>query len=45
MYSLAWYPTMLFEKNTNQPFYVLGQSNGHLVYAAQATLKKCLGFD
>ncbi|SMG07356.1 hypothetical protein SAMN05660862_0275, partial [Sphingobacterium psychroaquaticum] len=28
-----------FEKNTNQPFYVLGQSNGHLVYAAQATLK------
>lgn len=28
-----------YEKNTNQPFYVLGQSNGHLVYAAQATLK------
>lgn len=28
-----------YEKMTNQPFYVLGQSNGHLVYAAQATLK------
>ncbi|PRD46552.1 carboxypeptidase-like regulatory domain-containing protein [Sphingobacterium haloxyli] len=28
-----------YEKNANQPFYVLGQSNGHLVYAAQATLK------
>ncbi|MBD1423099.1 carboxypeptidase-like regulatory domain-containing protein [Sphingobacterium chuzhouense] len=28
-----------YEKMANQPFYVLGQSNGHLVYAAQATLK------
>lgn len=28
-----------FEKMVNQPFYILGQSNGHLVYAAQATLK------
>lgn len=28
-----------YEKNANQPFYVIGQSNGHLVYAAQATLK------
>lgn len=28
-----------YEKMTNQPFYILGQSNGHLVYAAQATLK------
>ncbi len=28
-----------FTKMNNQPFYVLGQSNGHLVYAAQATLK------
>ncbi|TDS17155.1 carboxypeptidase-like regulatory domain-containing protein [Sphingobacterium paludis] len=28
-----------YEKATNQPFYILGQSNGHLVYAAQATLK------
>ncbi|NQD72437.1 carboxypeptidase regulatory-like domain-containing protein [Sphingobacterium shayense] len=28
-----------YQKMANQPFYVLGQSNGHLVYAAQATLK------
>ncbi|MGO3807743.1 MAG: carboxypeptidase-like regulatory domain-containing protein, partial [Sphingobacterium sp.] len=28
-----------YQNNINQPFYVLGQSNGHLVYAAQATLK------
>ena len=28
-----------YEKMANQAFYVLGQSNGHLVYAAQATLK------
>ncbi len=28
-----------YQKKSNQPFYVLGQSNGHLVYAAQATLK------
>lgn len=28
-----------FEKHANAPFYVLGQSAGHLVYAAQATLK------
>lgn len=28
-----------YEKMANQPFYILGQSNGHLVYAAQATLK------
>ncbi|MFD1771100.1 carboxypeptidase regulatory-like domain-containing protein [Sphingobacterium suaedae] len=28
-----------YAKMTNQPFYVLGQSSGHLVYAAQATLK------
>ncbi|WP_437918275.1 carboxypeptidase-like regulatory domain-containing protein [Sphingobacterium sp. LRF_L2] len=28
-----------YEKMTNQVFYVFGQSNGHLVYAAQATLK------
>ncbi len=30
---------VFYEKMANQPFYVLGQSNGHLVYAAQATLK------
>lgn len=28
-----------FQKLQNKAFYVLGQSNGHLVYAAQATLK------
>jgi len=28
-----------YQKMSNQPFYVLGQSNGYLVYAAQATLK------
>gem|GEM_PF-80533 len=27
------------QKMANRPFYILGQSNGHLVYAAQATLK------
>lgn len=28
-----------YEKMANQPFYILGQSNGYLVYAAQASLK------
>ena len=28
-----------YAKHANQAYYVLGQSNGHLVYAAQATLK------
>lgn len=28
-----------FEKLKDQPFYIIGQSNGHLVYAAQAGLK------
>ena len=28
-----------YGKNADQPFYILGQASGHLVYAAQATLK------